>query len=513
MKLVLQDGEIDVDIGVLIDNFNFFEIFEEMGMKNEDSFDMTQLPLTTEILTALINLSTTGELDIISITDKSFLRSLIHANMYLDAKGNILSLIENGHVYNRVSLYESCPELYHSTVNEVHIRKIIAQGEVKPFTSLIEITDDICKSINYKQLNKDCPLLLNELSIAHEKNDNNIKYKTGDNVLTICEPSCDIIKKILSLGNVVIAGGYVLQLLAKEKTKAGDIDIFIWGVSEEEADAKLQKISDILCADPYFTGNSYTFAYRYDEKRTVAEMWTSQVILRLYQSPDEILHGFDIQACKVLLHMENGMYKFYGTQSFLESMRYNTVWIDTERQSSSYAVRLLKYYCKGFDVLMTGYNKNLTVDVSQDKIADKKGLSLLLRYEHEIMKYHHKGMYLPRNSEFTFLIDTIKRINKKEKLSDSDYHQRISVFKTGIEMWKFLRRGWHNYFPQYAKATEKMGWRWVKRGTTQLPKATWNKRDPSSQTIIGSFHPEQEQYYNQAFGTTSFGVFIMENNI
>lgn len=515
MKLLLQDGEISVDISVLLENFKFFEMFEEMGMKDEDSFDMTQLPLTTGILTALINLSTTGELDIVSITDKSFLRSLIHANMYLDAKGKISNLIENGHVYNRVSLYESCPDFYHSTVNESHTRMSIAQGDIKPFTSLIEITEDICKSVQYKPLNADCPLLLRDLSISYDKNEYKNKYKTDDNVLTLREPTCERIKEILSLGNVVIAGGYVIQLLAKEKTKASDVDIFIWGVSEEEADKKLQKISEIVCGDPYFTGNSYTFAYRYDKNdHSVAEMWTSQVILRLYQTPDEILHGFDIQACKVLLCMENGSYKYYGTQSFLESMKYNAVWIDTERQSSSYAVRLLKYYCKGFGVLMTGYTKEIVVaDILKDKIADKKGLALLLRYEHEIIKNNPGGLWMSKKCDFESLIYNIQKILRKEKMSDSDYEESISIFKTGRDMFNFLRRGWHMYFSNYNVIMKRMGWRYVKRGTTQLPKATWNKRDPSSQTIIGSFHPEHEQYYNQAFGITSFSVFVMDNKV
>jgi hypothetical protein len=515
MKLILQDGEVSVDIGVLLENFKFFEMFEEMGVKNDDLFDMTELPLTKEIFTSLISLSTTGELDIISITDKSFLRSLIHANMYLDAKGKIYNLIENGHVYNRVSLYESCPELYEVTVKETYIRKRIAQGDVKPFTSLIEITDDVCKSVHYQEFNKDCPLLLRDLSIAYYKEHYKKKYKTDDDVLTLREPTCERIKEILSLGNVVIAGGYILELLANAKTKASDVDIFIWGVSEEEADKKLQKISEIVCGDPYFTGNSYTFAYRYDKNdHNVAEKWTSQVILRLYQSPDEILHGFDIQACKVLLCMENGAYKYYGTQSFLDSMRYNAVWIDTERQSSSYAMRLLKYYCKGFDVLMTGYNKKLvSKEILEGNIVDKKGLALLLRYEHEIIKNNPEGLWMSKRSDFDSLLNTIRRILKKQKLTDSDYEERISIFKTGKDMFNFLRRGWHMYFSNYNIIMKRMGWRWVSRRTTQLPKATWNKRDPSSQTIIGSFHPEQEQYYNQAFGITSFSVFVMDKCI
>ena len=515
MKLILQKGEVNVDMTVLMENFKFFDMFGEMGMTNDDSFDMTQLPLTKEVLSALITLGSTGELDTNMIQNTLFLRSLIHANMYLDANAKITNLIENGHVYNRSSLYESCPDMYHATVNESRTRKSIAQGDVKPFTSLIEITEDVCKSIRYKQLDTHCPLLLNELSVAYGSNEYKTKYNADDYVMKLRNSSCETIKEILSLGNIVVAGGYVLELLANEKTKAGDVDIFIWGVSETEADAKLQKISDILCGDPYFTGNSYTFANRYDKEKGVENVWTSQVILRLYQSPDEILHGFDIQACKVLLCMDNGTYKFYGTQSFLESMRYNSVWIDTERQSSTYAIRLLKYYSKGFNVLMTGYNKNLvTDDILQGNIVDKKGLALLLRYEHEIIRRSPRGLYMGKKGDYESLTYTIKKILRKQKLPDSDYQQRISIFKKGIDMFNFLRRGWNkHYFPNYYALTERMGWRWVKRGTTKLPKATWNKRDPSSQTIIGSFHPEQEQYYNQAFGMTSFSVFVMDNMI
>lgn len=59
MKLIIQNGEVDVDRSVLMENFEFFEMFEEVGMNNDESFDMRELPLTQEVLTALIALSTT----------------------------------------------------------------------------------------------------------------------------------------------------------------------------------------------------------------------------------------------------------------------------------------------------------------------------------------------------------------------------------------------------------------------------------------------------------------------
>ena len=517
MKLILQDGELEVDMSDLVENFGFFELFDEMTMK-DDTLNMIGLPITKFGITQLLSLCKTGELiNIESISDTlSTLEIIKHTNMFLDTLGDKGKLLSNGHIYNRLCLDKSCPDLYNATVLETNIRHDIAQGKVKPFSSLIEITNDVCKKTKYTPLDESCPLLFDQLKTIYTK-----KYQKDDFVMTLREPTCDTIKKILSLGNVVIAGGYPLEQIAADKTKGSDVDMFMWGITEAEADLKLQEISDIIGGDPYCTGNAYTFAYRFGN-HLVGGKLTSQVVLRLYETPDEILHGFDIQACKVLMCTDNGVIKYYGTPSFIECMKYNTIWIDTERQSSTYAVRLIKYFCKGFDVLMTGYNKDF-VDNSimlgeEADIHKNKGLALLLRYEYEICKdlYVSDRILQPvyrsnkRKHDYSMIKNHLKRIMRKAKLSDCDYQDNFSIMRTGGDFFDFLRRAWNSkLFPNYLSIVQKMGWTFVKRDTTKLPKATWNTRDPSSQTVIGSFHPEQEDYYQQAFNVASLKLDVL----
>lgn len=511
MKLILQDGELEVDMSDLVENFGFFELFDEMTVK-DDTLNMSSLPITKFGITQLLSLCKKGEINIENISDTmSTLKIMKHTHIFLDTLGDKGKLLDNGHVYNRLCLNKSCPDFYNATVLETNIRREIAQGKIKPFSSLIEITKNICKDTKYTPLDDSCPLLFDQIKTIYTK-----KYQKDDFVMTLREPNCDTIKKILSLGNVVIAGGYPLEQIAAEKTKGSDVDMFMWGITEAEADLKLQEISDIIGGDPYCTGNAYTFAYRVGGK-LVGDKLTSQVVLRLYETPDEILHGFDIQACKVLMCMDNRVIKYYGTPSFIECMKYNAIWIDTERQSSTYAVRLIKYFCKGFDVLMTGYKKDF-VDNSimlgeKADIRKNKGFALLLRYEHEICKYFYASdgtlrcTYRSNKRDYRTIKYRLNHILQKVKQSDCDYQDNFSIMRTGGDFFNFLRRAWR--FPNYLPIVQKMGWSFVKRGTMKLPKATWNTRDPSSQTVIGSFHPEQEDYYQQAFNVASFSLDVL----
>ncbi|KAJ7062801.1 ankyrin repeat protein [Mycena amicta] len=117
-----------------------------------------------------------------------------------------------------------------------------------------------------------------------------------------------------------------------------DIDLFLWGMTPEQAEAKIVQIYeavrdsvpwDVTCVRTKHTISIHSqYPYR-----------SVQIVLRLYSSPAEILAGFDIDAPCVLY---NGSRVYANPRALVAMMRQcNTV--DMSRRSPSYEVRLAKY--------------------------------------------------------------------------------------------------------------------------------------------------------------------------
>ena len=81
-----------------------------------------------------------------------------------------------------------------------------------------------------------------------------------------------------------------------EAFKDSDIDMFIYGLNQEEANKKLKEIYFIVQSNTQAsseimrTKNAITILGQYPFRHV-------QIILRLYKSPAEILMGFDIDSC------------------------------------------------------------------------------------------------------------------------------------------------------------------------------------------------------------------------
>lgn len=88
----------------------------------------------------------------------------------------------------------------------------------------------------------------------------------------------------------------------------------------------------------------------------------AQVILRLYKTPSEILHGFDLGSCAVGFDGKNILMTSLG--EFCHTYSVNIV--DTTRRSTTYEPRLVKYLQRGFKIV-TPY-----LDVNKIKSAKPK---------------------------------------------------------------------------------------------------------------------------------------------
>lgn len=178
--------------------------------------------------------------------------------------------------------------------------------------------------------------------------------------------------------SVLIAGGSLARYVLGKEYKYSDVDFFIYGVTEEEAQKRVDDIyeyiyksqldnlvkktlkdnSSSICSDELRvqlnskfrvskSKNCLTIKYRGDKN-----ILTYQIIYRIYKSPSEILHGFDLGSSSIGY---DGNHIYTTTMGKL-SYRYLINILDTTRRSVSYEARLYKYLNIGFKIVMPEFD-------------------------------------------------------------------------------------------------------------------------------------------------------------
>ncbi|PVI06470.1 ankyrin [Periconia macrospinosa] len=134
---------------------------------------------------------------------------------------------------------------------------------------------------------------------------------------------------------------YYHELLAP----ASDVDLFLYGLSEEDAINKIieieQRVKDSILTEvtTIRTKNAITIVSHYPTRHI-------QIVLRMYKSISEILTGFDVD-CSCAAY--DGQQVYAAPRALAAYMtQANTV--DLTRRSPSYENRLSKYSRRGFEV-------------------------------------------------------------------------------------------------------------------------------------------------------------------
>lgn len=178
----------------------------------------------------------------------------------------------------------------------------------------------------------------------------------------------------LQMDHVLIAGGSIGGVLLNEKLDV-DIDLFVYGLDLESGDVKAEKILLQL-----YKSYELAFIKKCQEKESAKLLLTQdqidqlifekvkirtirnknsitvlfddgmkvQIILRLYSSISEILHGFDLGSSAVGFDKD----KLYFTTLSKISYEYLANIVDPTRRSTTYELRLIKYYHRGFSIIM-----------------------------------------------------------------------------------------------------------------------------------------------------------------
>lgn len=135
------------------------------------------------------------------------------------------------------------------------------------------------------------------------------------------------------------------QYYHEEFAPASDVDLFLYGLTEEQAIEKIKHIEDKIRNTILYetttirTKNTITIASQYPNRHV-------QIVLRIYHSIAEILTGFDVD-CSCATY--DGK-QVYASPRAIASYITQANQIDLTRRSPSYENRLSKYSHRGFEI-------------------------------------------------------------------------------------------------------------------------------------------------------------------
>lgn len=328
----------------------------------------------------------------------------------------------------------------------------------------------------------------------NKSTDKNLLFNTKNLVKSkwsVIKEKLDKLKKFTDIKGVFVAGGSIFSILFD--LPINDIDLFLYGVTEDETidiinsiskvislidittDRYIREVDEVIeildklervnpddikpikdkllniCLDkediinlditlrkhyPYYeiyqtkiivklnriirsvcnctrTNNTVTFKSRFSEV---------QVILRLYQTPSEVLHGFDVDSC--CLGFDESDIWMTQRACFALKNGYNTV--NFNRLSPSYEMRLAKYGCRGMAIKINNFDvSNVNKNELAEYLTGKKEGKTTAFYSrhHHLSKLHNidKLLYLDYYCEhYNYKSHSINMINKLNH-EKSDY--------------------------------------------------------------------------------------------
>ena len=174
-----------------------------------------------------------------------------------------------------------------------------------------------------------------------------------------------IIREILPIPHVYIAGGCAAWPLGPSEVTVGDIDFFIAGIPGSDRAALWRTVSIIAT-------KVRAFATDLEGSRIVETLTPGvitmqlyhlnyymklQIILRAFPSLSSILHGFDVPSC-CIAYDGRQVYMTY-LAAWAHAFRANIVW--PAYQSTTYERRLIKYFSRGYALVIPLIRRDIFV--------------------------------------------------------------------------------------------------------------------------------------------------------
>lgn len=191
---------------------------------------------------------------------------------------------------------------------------------------------------------------------------------------------------------VCIAGGFALSKWMYETygqtPNFSDIDLFIHSCDDKIANKICQLLETITGKNVYENDNVLSSFFEnidieYDNYGDSSGIKFNnmnisiQIIKRLYQSPAEVILGFDVDSCCILTTLDN---KTYVTERGYYSLKTGYNVMNFDRMSPSYEYRLAKYNKRGFAIWIPyiEYFKHVT-SFDSSKIKHNVASSIIIK--------------------------------------------------------------------------------------------------------------------------------------
>lgn len=283
--------------------------------------------------------------------------------------------------------------------------------------------------------------------VAKKKNISDLIKKSNMRALSLSAKSFNskylqLILLLQSIPGLVIAGGAIINSLIDRHTT--DIDFFMYGDIDIEKTITqflnyFRTLKSQLKLNYYITRNAITIVDRSLNK-------VYQLILRRYNTMDEILHGFDLSCSQVLY---DG-YNFYMTDGAAMSLNNNITLIDPLTWYYSFEKRIKKYFNRGFAYLIPYFKVDSKLDpytfnYNKNRIQKRSNINESLK-----LKYLEFRSLAPFNQIDYNSPDLLKIINSIHQYSDlerliikidqfnpnNDYKSlnRIKIINTSLQL-------------------------------------------------------------------------------
>lgn len=264
--------------------------------------------------------------------------------------------------------------------------------------------------------------------------------------------------------NIAIAGSSVAHFMSGSPSNwtPGDVDIFFYGVTDlRKADDCIRSLGEHLSAYHQREGPLKIRKFKH-----VLTLWNHkvkyQIILKLYRSVSDILHGFDIGVCQFAFADDD--LHFTSAARYALETGYNI--IDTSKMSATYVNRLIKYFERGYGIVMPtcGASK------FQEALAKSRVVQMPFWTLYLVNGYQHKhlpSMHVFRCSKITAAPNNIQMQSQPVPLcsSSNSSSSSSSDCESGDELVNN---------PILASPSESMPYRFSQRGKKKS--TIWTKR-------------------------------------
>ncbi|KAI9736997.1 MAG: hypothetical protein M1834_000586 [Cirrosporium novae-zelandiae] len=287
----------------------------------------------------------------------------------------------NDHYVNTVPIFSG-----HENQLKIHARQLDSETEETKEKYMFQISDELRRKDN-------SPAIVNSLK----------DFKTNFNLFS----ESSLVD--LDWSNVVAAGSSVVTALLpvseehgstkralreyyhEKLAPASDVDLFLYGLNEEEAIKKITQIeasirdSILHETTTIRTKNAITIVSQYPTRHV-------QIVLRLYKSVSEILTGFDVDCSCVAFDGS----QVYATPRAIAAYMTQINSIDLTRRSPSYENRLSKYSHRGFEVFWSALDRSrIDPTIFERNLSRMVGLARILVVE-KLPKPDDRDAYLAK---------------------------------------------------------------------------------------------------------------------